>query len=95
MTIDLYTSQELQTLDLLTYFGLDKDNFIFYNFFSIYKYAGVIVEQPKWGDLDVNQHVNNVKYIGWILEVLFLYPYRYSPYYIQIYFFLDKYDKLS
>nr|CAB3466952.1 unnamed protein product [Digitaria exilis] len=24
--------------------------------------------QPKWGDLDVNQHVNNVKYIGWILE---------------------------
>lgn len=23
---------------------------------------------PKWGDLDVNQHVNNVKYIGWILE---------------------------
>lgn len=25
--------------------------------------------QPKWSDLDVNQHVNNVKYIGWILEV--------------------------
>lgn len=25
--------------------------------------------QPKWNDLDVNQHVNNVKYIGWILEV--------------------------
>uniref|UniRef100_A0A0D3F865 Acyl-[acyl-carrier-protein] hydrolase n=1 Tax=Oryza barthii TaxID=65489 RepID=A0A0D3F865_9ORYZ len=24
---------------------------------------------PRWGDLDVNQHVNNVKYIGWILEV--------------------------
>ncbi|GMH20528.1 hypothetical protein Nepgr_022369 [Nepenthes gracilis] len=23
---------------------------------------------PRWGDLDVNQHVNNVKYIGWILE---------------------------
>uniref|UniRef100_K9JGV9 Acyl-[acyl-carrier-protein] hydrolase n=1 Tax=Cuphea lanceolata TaxID=3930 RepID=K9JGV9_CUPLA len=23
---------------------------------------------PKWNDLDVNQHVNNVKYIGWILE---------------------------
>ncbi|KAE8698377.1 Palmitoyl-acyl carrier protein thioesterase [Hibiscus syriacus] len=23
---------------------------------------------PKWSDLDVNQHVNNVKYIGWILE---------------------------
>lgn len=28
------------------------------------------VEQPRWGDLDVNQHVNNVKYIGWILEVI-------------------------
>ena len=27
-------------------------------------------QQPKWGDLDVNQHVNNVKYIGWILEVI-------------------------
>ncbi|KAE9466205.1 hypothetical protein C3L33_01886, partial [Rhododendron williamsianum] len=25
---------------------------------------------PRWGDLDVNQHVNNVKYIGWILEVI-------------------------
>ncbi|CAH9078793.1 unnamed protein product [Cuscuta epithymum] len=23
---------------------------------------------PRWHDLDVNQHVNNVKYIGWILE---------------------------
>ncbi|KAF3791158.1 Palmitoyl-acyl carrier protein thioesterase [Nymphaea thermarum] len=23
---------------------------------------------PRWYDLDVNQHVNNVKYIGWILE---------------------------
>ncbi|KAK9947654.1 hypothetical protein M0R45_003268 [Rubus argutus] len=23
---------------------------------------------PRWGDLDINQHVNNVKYIGWILE---------------------------
>ncbi|XP_059289286.1 palmitoyl-acyl carrier protein thioesterase, chloroplastic-like, partial [Lycium ferocissimum] len=23
---------------------------------------------PGWSDLDVNQHVNNVKYIGWILE---------------------------
>uniref|UniRef100_A0A7N0T7F6 Acyl-[acyl-carrier-protein] hydrolase n=1 Tax=Kalanchoe fedtschenkoi TaxID=63787 RepID=A0A7N0T7F6_KALFE len=23
---------------------------------------------PKWSDLDVNQHVNNVKYISWILE---------------------------
>lgn len=28
------------------------------------------VQQPRWGDLDVNQHVNNVKYIGWILEVI-------------------------
>ncbi|EEE57469.1 hypothetical protein OsJ_07709 [Oryza sativa Japonica Group] len=26
-------------------------------------------DEPRWGDLDVNQHVNNVKYIGWILEV--------------------------
>ncbi|CAL5438559.1 unnamed protein product [Camellia sinensis] len=24
---------------------------------------------PRWSDLDVNQHVNNVKHIGWILEV--------------------------
>lgn len=23
---------------------------------------------PRWGDLDINQHVNNVKYIGWIIE---------------------------
>ncbi|GJM98064.1 hypothetical protein PR202_ga15039 [Eleusine coracana subsp. coracana] len=23
---------------------------------------------PRWADLDINQHVNNVKYIGWILE---------------------------
>ncbi|KAI4380423.1 hypothetical protein MLD38_006616 [Melastoma candidum] len=23
---------------------------------------------PRWYDLDVNQHVNNVKYLGWILE---------------------------
>lgn len=23
---------------------------------------------PRWSDMDVNQHVNNVKYIGWILE---------------------------
>ncbi|XP_072968089.1 palmitoyl-acyl carrier protein thioesterase, chloroplastic-like [Typha angustifolia] len=23
---------------------------------------------PHWSDLDTNQHVNNVKYIGWILE---------------------------
>uniref|UniRef100_A0A6N2N2P8 Acyl-ACP thioesterase-like C-terminal domain-containing protein n=1 Tax=Salix viminalis TaxID=40686 RepID=A0A6N2N2P8_SALVM len=24
--------------------------------------------QPRWNDLDVNQHVNNVKYISWILD---------------------------
>ncbi|GER44029.1 palmitoyl-acyl carrier protein thioesterase [Striga asiatica] len=23
---------------------------------------------PRWSDMDVNQHVNNVKYIGWMLE---------------------------
>ncbi|KAI3803273.1 hypothetical protein L1987_31423 [Smallanthus sonchifolius] len=23
---------------------------------------------PRWSDLDINQHVNNAKYIGWILE---------------------------
>ncbi|KAE8682868.1 Palmitoyl-acyl carrier protein thioesterase [Hibiscus syriacus] len=23
---------------------------------------------PRWSDLDVNQHANNVKYVGWILE---------------------------
>lgn len=31
--------------------------------------AHISILQPKWSDLDVNQHVNNVKYIGWILEV--------------------------
>ncbi|XLR36625.1 hypothetical protein HN51_045974 [Arachis hypogaea] len=25
---------------------------------------------PRWNDMDANQHVNNVKYIGWILESL-------------------------
>ncbi|KAL5975623.1 hypothetical protein ACLOJK_019948 [Asimina triloba] len=24
---------------------------------------------PRWKDLDMNQHVNNVKYVGWLLEV--------------------------
>ncbi|XP_052200077.1 palmitoyl-acyl carrier protein thioesterase, chloroplastic-like [Diospyros lotus] len=24
--------------------------------------------KPRWSDLDVNQHVNNVKYIGWLIE---------------------------
>jgi fatty acyl-ACP thioesterase B len=33
------------------------------------------LQQPKWNDLDVNQHVNNVKYIGWILEVVSLLPF--------------------
>ena len=27
--------------------------------------------QPKRTDLDMNQHVNNVKYIGWMMEVSF------------------------
>lgn len=35
---------------------------------SLYFLAYII--QPRWSDLDVNQHVNNVKYIGWILEVI-------------------------
>nr|GEZ33294.1 palmitoyl-acyl carrier protein thioesterase, chloroplastic [Tanacetum cinerariifolium] len=26
------------------------------------------VQMPRWSDLDLNLHVNNVKYIGWILE---------------------------
>lgn len=29
----------------------------------------VFVAQPRRSDLDMNQHVNNVKYIGWMLEV--------------------------
>lgn len=24
--------------------------------------------KPRWSDLDINQHVNNTKYIGWVLE---------------------------
>lgn len=32
--------------------------------------------QPRWSDLDINQHVNNVKYIGWILEVGF-FPWKF------------------
>jgi len=26
--------------------------------------------QPRRADLDMNQHVNNVAYIGWVLEVV-------------------------
>lgn len=26
--------------------------------------------QPRRADLDMNQHVNNVTYIGWVLEVI-------------------------
>ncbi|KAG0498947.1 hypothetical protein HPP92_003638 [Vanilla planifolia] len=26
-----------------------------------------------WGDLDMNQHINSVKYIGWILEECFMF----------------------
>lgn len=46
--------------------------------------------QPKWSDLDVNQHVNNVKYIGWILEVhiyLLLFLGSFFPF-LTIIFFL-------
>ncbi|XP_068651579.1 palmitoyl-acyl carrier protein thioesterase, chloroplastic-like [Aristolochia californica] len=28
---------------------------------------------PRWSDMDINQHVNNVKYIGWILESVPMY----------------------
>ena len=28
--------------------------------------------RPRRSDLDMNQHVNNVKYVGWMLEVLIL-----------------------
>ena len=28
--------------------------------------------QPRRGDLDMNKHVNNVTYIGWMLEVRWL-----------------------
>lgn len=42
-------------------------------FFSIFSCMAYILCldccQPKWSDLDVNLHVNNVKYVGWILEV--------------------------
>ncbi|CAM8926074.1 unnamed protein product [Rhodiola kirilowii] len=29
--------------------------------------------EPRWSDMDANQHVNNVKYIGWILESVPIY----------------------
>jgi hypothetical protein len=29
----------------------------------------VLFLQPRLNDMDMNQHVNNVKYIGWVLEV--------------------------
>jgi fatty acyl-ACP thioesterase B len=37
---------------------------------KFYSRTIVLILQPRWSDMDVNQHVNNVKYIGWILEVL-------------------------
>ena len=47
-----------------------------YKIASLFYIAGFLtlcilsyIMQPRWADLDINQHVNNVKYIGWILEV--------------------------
>ncbi|KAI3801894.1 hypothetical protein L1987_30011 [Smallanthus sonchifolius] len=32
------------------------------------KTGEILTRASRWSDLDVNQHVNNVKYVGWILE---------------------------
>jgi len=48
--------------------------------------------QPRWADLDPNQHVNNVRYIGWILEVktlLLLSPSRWCSVYVYAHYFDD------
>lgn len=53
---------ELYKITVYKYTKCACFSFIFYIFFCL-------VMQPRWADLDINQHVNNVKYIGWILEV--------------------------
>jgi hypothetical protein len=45
---------------------------LFSFFIYCFIYFSFCFMQPRWTDLDINQHVNNVKYIGWILEVIFL-----------------------
>ncbi len=37
--------------------------------FAYLSFSVVSLLQPKRSDLDMNQHVNNVKYIGWMMEV--------------------------
>lgn len=46
-------------------FGLSK-----FHWGSSFKFSVCFVNlQPRRADLDMNQHVNNVTYIGWVLEV--------------------------
>ena len=45
-------------------------SYMFHHYLT-FSYALILLQsQPRWSDMDANQHVNNVKYIGWILEVL-------------------------
>jgi acyl-ACP thioesterase len=48
---------------------------------SLLTFVFPVFLQPRRSDLDMNQHVNNVKYIGWMMEVS-------SHEGIHIYFFL-------
>lgn len=60
------TVSQLDILNYHTQFGVSVSSIIF-----LFLMGAPSSQQPKWGDLDVNQHVNNVKYIGWILEVIY------------------------
>jgi fatty acyl-ACP thioesterase B len=42
--------------------------------FAYLSFSVVSLLQPKRSDLDMNQHVNNVKYIGWMMEVRICLP---------------------